>query len=338
MLSDDRRRDELLAEVASLYYEAGLSQGVIAKRIGTSRSNVSRLLSEARSKGIVEIHIVRPLPTDRSLQVHAVKLFGLRDAAILDSSWVPDTQILSRVGALAARYLESLLRDGDSLAISWGTALREVENAISSRHQQNVQVVQMIGGVGTIHPDVDGTELAHRFAGKLGGRHHYLNAPLLVEDPATRQALIQDVRIRRVLEMAAECSIALVGIGAVEPSVSSLLRAGYVTEEALIDLQRVGVVGDVCGWHFDIQGQVVDIDINHRIVSLDLAALKRIPHVVGVAVGKPKARAILGAIRGGLVNVIVTDNDTFKEVIHLNRDYPLNKDAGRVTKALNNCE
>lgn len=332
MLSDHNRQ-ELLAEVASLYYEAGLGQAAIAERIGVSRSNVSRLLTEARRNGVVEVRIIRPLPTDESLQTRAVKLFGLRDAAILDSKWIPESQMLSRVGTLAARYLESMLSDNDSLAISWGTALREVENALSSRREQNVRVVQMIGGVGTAHPDVDGTELARRFAESLGGRHHYMNAPLLVEDPATRRALIQEPRIRRVLEMAAECSVALVGIGAVEPSVSSLLRAGYVTKETLIELQRVGVVGDVCGWHFDIQGRIVDTYLNRCIISLDPTAIKKIPHVVGVAVGRPKALAILGAIRGGFINVLVTDSAMFEEIQRLDRAYPLDETADRGKEA-----
>lgn len=123
------------------------------------------------------------------------------------------------------------------------------------------------------------------------------------------------------------------GIGAVEPSVYSLLRAGYVTEETLIELQRAEVVGDVCGWHFDIQGRIVDTYLNRCIVSLDSTALKKIPHVVGVAVGRPKAPAILGAIRGGFINVLVTDSTTFEEVQRLHRVYPLGETADRGKEA-----
>lgn len=323
MLSDNHRRAELLAEVASLYYETGLGQAAIAQQIGVSRSNVSRLLSEARHNGVVEIRIARPLPTDEPLQAHAVKHFGLRDAIILDSKRIQEIQVLSRLGDLTSRHLEFILDDHDSLAISWGTALREVVHALSSQRKKSTRVVQMIGGVGTAHPDVDGTELARRFAESLGGKHHYLNAPLLVKDPATRQALTQEPHIQRVLEMAAECSVALVGIGSVDPSVSSLLRAGYVTEETLIELQQIGIVGDVCGWHFDIQGRIVDTLLNRCIIGLDSTALKKIPRMVGIAAGKPKALAILGAIRGGFINVLVTDNTTLEEVQRLDRLHPL---------------
>ncbi|HEY8475761.1 MAG TPA: sugar-binding transcriptional regulator [Chloroflexota bacterium] len=310
-------RDELLAEVASLYYEAGLDQAAIAERIGVSRSNISRMLSEARRKGLVEIRIVRPLPTDDALAREAVERFGLRDALVLDARKVRESDVLPRVGALAARYVETLLAHGDVLAISWGTALRSVAEAFAPQRKLAVEVVQMIGGAGSRYPDIDGAELARRFAERLGGRYRYLHAPLLVDSPATCQALLQEPSIRDVLDRAAQAKVAVVGIGSVEPSISAPLRAGYTTTEELAALQRLGVVGDVCGRHFDIHGRLPDIELNRRVIGLDGQALRRIPYVVGVAAGRLKGRAILGSLRSRLVNVLITDSDTLGEVLRL---------------------
>lgn len=319
-VSDER--NEFLAEVASLYYEAGLDQGAIARRVGVSRSSVSRLLSEARRRGLVEIRVHRPLPTNQRLREQALARFPLRDAAVLEGSGLPEVALLPRVGALAARYLERVLADGDTLAISWGTALRMVVEAQTPSRARAAQVVQMIGSAGSQHPEIDGTELARAFAQRLGGRYRYLHAPLIVESPATAQALLQEPAIREVLAAAASARVALVGIGSVEPAVSAPLRAGYVTLADLEALQRLGVVGDVCGRHFDLYGNVLAIELNARVIGLDVASLRRIPHLIGVAAGRLKARAILGALRARLVNVLVTDSGTLEEVLRLDRDHP----------------
>lgn len=107
------------------------------------------------------------------------------------------------------------------------------------------------------------------------------------------------------------------GIGALEPGVSSLTRAGYLTNRELQELVSQGAVGDVCGWHFDIRGQILDIEINRRVVGLDVESLRRIPAVMGVAAGKAKAKAILGALRTGLLDILVTDSGVAREVLQL---------------------
>jgi DNA-binding transcriptional regulator LsrR (DeoR family) len=77
------------------------------------------------------------------------------------------------------------------------------------------------------------------------------------------------------------------------------------------------VVGDICARHYDAFGNELDIDLNHRVVGIELEALHNIPHVIGVAGGEAKAEAILGALRGEHVNVLVTDDATALKVLEL---------------------
>lgn len=310
-----RASDERLAEVASLYYDQGLHQAEIAERLGESRSNVSRLLTEARRRGIVEIRIHRPLPLDRGLGRGLQQRFGLRDALVLAGNGADAGGTLRRVGELAARFLERSLDEIDVLAISWGTALREVVHGLGAPRGRPIEVVQMIGGVGSGASDADGTELARRFADALGGTCEYLHAPLLADDEETVSLVMRDSSVRRVLEKAAKADAALVGIGALEPSVSSLVRAGYVDEAMVRRLRQAGAVGDVCGRHFDAEGRPCDVELNRRVVGLPLDALHRIPLVIGVASGRLKADAILGALRGRHVDVLVTDAATAADVL-----------------------
>jgi deoxyribonucleoside regulator len=307
-------REDLIVEVATLYYRRRLDQEEIARRIGVSRSTVSRMLSEALKTGVVEIRIRGGLPLAEDLQRDLIREFRLRDALVLDAhGWGDD--VLGRVGRLAARYLDSTLGDGDVLAISWGTGVRAVADGLEPKVSRNVEVIQMLGGAGSRHPDVDGTELARRLAGLLGGRCRYLNAPLVVDDEEVAAALLRQRSARETLAAAANADIAVVGIGALVPEVSSLLRAGHLTRRGIMELRRLGAVGDACGHLFTIDGRLVDAEFARRIVTIDAEALRRISRVVGVAVDVVKTEAILGALRSGLVNVLVTDDAAARGVL-----------------------
>lgn len=314
LASTDTDRRDLIAEVATLYYKSRLDQEEIAHRVGVSRSTVSRMLSEALETGVVEIRIRRVLPLAEDLQRDLVREFGLRDALVLDAHGRRD-DALARVGRLAARYLDTTLGEGDVLAISWGTGVRAVADGLEPKVSRRVEVIQMLGGAGSRDPDVDGTELARRLAELLGGRCRYLNVPLVVDDERVVTALLRQRGVRETLAAAAGADLAIVGIGALVPSVSSLLRAGHLTRRGITEIRRSGAVGDVCGHLFTVQGELVDAELARRILTVDISALRRIPRVVGVAVGAEKTDAILGALRSRLVNVLATDDATARDVL-----------------------
>jgi len=315
-------RFELLAEVATLYYEDELTQQEIARRLGISRSNVSRLLTEARQKGIVEIRINYPWHTLPSLQTALMARFHLPMVRVLKSEHYDYKRMLRGLGSLAARYLEGVLKDVSILGIGWGTAVCEVVHALRPVKRMDIDVVQMIGAVGSGDPLIDGPELARMLANTLGGRYNYLHAPLIVDNGEVQQALLNEQRINETLQLACKADIALVGIGSVEPSLSSLIRAGYIDEQELAAIRQSGAVGDICARQFDIHGRVLDIELNRRVVGIDIESLKKIKCVIGVAGGILKAPAILGALRGKIIDVLVTDAEAAREVLRLDKEYP----------------
>jgi DNA-binding transcriptional regulator LsrR (DeoR family) len=123
--------------------------------------------------------------------------------------------------------------------------------------------------------------------------------------------------IQETLAIARRADVALVGIGSLHPEESSLLRAGYLDEGALAQLRTQGAIGDICARHYDALGSVLDIELNRRIVGIELNDLRNIDRVIAVAGGASKAEAILGALRGGYVNVLVTDDAAAQKVIEL---------------------
>ena len=327
-------RTERLAQVAHLYYEDNLNQDEIARRMGTSRSTVSRMLQDAREAGVVEIIVHYPWKTVPELEADLSARFGLRQASVLLGRGRPYEEILRGLGVLAARYIESNLVQGTPpssppplrgkgriLGISWGEAVYSTVRALRPDRRLpaglQLTVVQMVGAVGEGDPLIDGPDLARLLAGVYEGEYRYFHAPLIVEDARAREVLLQEPRIRETLRLARRADVALVGIGAPDPEVSSLLRAGYLDRGALAQLRTQGVVGDICARHYDAQGSVLDIALNRRIVGIELEGLHDVEQVIGVAGGETKAAAILGALRGSHVNVLVTDDVTARKVLAL---------------------
>jgi len=316
-------RTELLARVASLYYEDHLTQDEIARRVDTSRSTISRMIQEAQDAGVVEIIVHYPWKTVPELENDLIARFGLRGAGVLLGRDRPYAEILRGLGVLAARYLQTVVVEGADgrhptvLGISWGQAVYNTVRALRPERRLPITVVQMVGAVGEGDPLIDGPDLARLLANVYGGAYRYLHAPLIIEDTRARKVLLQEPHIRETLQLARRADVALVGIGAPTPDVYSLLRAGYVDREALAELRAQGVVGDICARHYDAQGRELDTALNHHIVGIELAALHDIAQVIGVAGGQTKAGAILAALRGGHINVLITDDATARQILTL---------------------
>jgi DNA-binding transcriptional regulator LsrR (DeoR family) len=175
----------------------------------------------------------------------------------------------------------------------------------------------MVGAIGASNSDFDGANLVRELAQTLGGEYFTLNAPLIVENAETQRALLQEPSIRKVLDLARQASIALVGVGAVARGASSPVRANLLSSSDLRTIQKHQGVGDICSQYFDVWGNLVAEQVNQRVVALDLESLKALPKVVGVASGTHKAKAILGALRGEFINALITDDLTANRVLQL---------------------
>lgn len=297
-----------------MYYEQNLTQEEIAKAVGISRSGVSRLLTRSRELGLVQIQVRHPLQTSSSLQHELISRFGLRDAQVLVMH-SPGTDSLPKLGMLAARYLERVLENNMTVGISWGTSMLQVVNAIRPAQRLRLDVVQLMGSISATSPDVDGPEIARRFASAFGAHCYHLHAPLLVQNALVREALVQERNMRRTYEMMARMDVVVVGVGAVRASSSGLFRAGYLNEGELASIREQGAVGDVCGRYFAASGAMCDLDLHKRLIGVQAETIQHTPISIGVAGGAQKAEALLGAVRAGLVNTLITDEECAKDLL-----------------------
>jgi DNA-binding transcriptional regulator LsrR (DeoR family) len=306
-----------MIEAATLYYEEQLTQAEVGQRLATSRSTVSRLLSDARAQGVVQVTIHHPWARHSQLEARLRTTFGLREARVLRAGQRPDDVVLDGVGALTARFLQGVIRDDLVLGVSYGRSIAATIRHLAPAHARDLVVVQLLGALGSDNPLIEGANLARDLASKFGATYRYLYAPLVVEDARTRDLLTQEPLVQDVLEVGRLADVALVGIGALGDEAPSLIWRGYLTAADLTHLRAKGAVGNMCAQFFDARGQLLDADLNRRSISIGLQGLADIGLVVATAGGSQKAPAILGALRGGYIDVLVTEEETARRVLEL---------------------
>lgn len=299
---------ELLARVASLYYDDGRSQDDIGRALGLSRVKVYRLLKEAREAGVVQIVIQWPVRRDDVLEHALVERFGLKDALVLDAGAdVPEDGRLRRLGQLGASYLEAVLRDGQTLAVCLGRSTAEVVNALAPQRHARVRVAQAVGSIPSSMQAYDGATIGRVLAHKLGGDVLYLSSPLMADSPQAADVIRRQGQVRETLDAARQADVALVGIGALDPAHARVVEAGFVSEAEMREMIDHGAVGDMAGLLFTREGKPHPTRHNKRVIGITLEELARIPTVLAVAMGASKAEAILGALRSRACNVLCTD-------------------------------
>ncbi len=310
-------RETLLAEVATLYYVDHFMQREIARKIDRSVATVSRLLAKAHAEEVVEVNVRYPIATVPAFQEALVNRFGLRAARVVRT--LPDDThtLIPRIGDLAGRYISTILQDDTVVTVAWGTTVRGVVYAIHAGQHRNLHVVQGLGSLGSKLPAIDNPLLIQVLADRLGATAHFLPAPMIVESAAVHDALCRDPHFRETLDLSARTDIALVGIGEADPEHSGLCRAGYLEPWVMERLRAQGAVGDVMVEFYDLDGRVLETDISPRVMGMRHEALRDARTVVAAAGGEAKVAAILGALRSGIVDVLVTDDLTARQVLEL---------------------
>lgn len=310
-------RLELLARIASLYYDQNKTQQQIADITGITRSAISRALDEAREKGVIQITVNYPWQTDSELEQALQAKFRLKAVRVLKDGNKPDTEIFRGLGKVAAGYFSSVVKETSVIGISWGTILYQTIRAIDKISLPRAEVLQLVGGTGAEKGSTIGPLLAPMLAERLDCKCHFMNAPMITKSIELSNSLMQEPVVRETLEKAREVDIALVGIGALDLSIYNPYRLGYITAAEVNEMVAAGAVGDVCGYHYSIEGKVLDLDVNRRIVHVSLEVMRKMDKVVGIAGRLIKAEAILGALSGRLINVLVTDETAAREVLRL---------------------
>lgn len=308
-------RSELLADVAEMYFLQGKNQAEIARTLGMTRSNISRILTEARHNGIVDIQINRPIKENPALGQKLVERFGLTNARVIEIE--QSANLLRKLGSVAAKELLERIKPGWIVGTSWGTAISATVEQLDLPHPlSEVKVAQLLGAFGARIKDYDGHAIVRRLEQKLDAEGIYINAPFLVENPDVAQSLLENKSVIESLSFAKKADLALLGVGSSELTHCSYYLADYVTLKEIKAIQKQGAIGDVCGRFYNLQGENCAVDFQQRLIGISRQDLLSIPIRIGVAGGAPKVEPILGALRAGLINILISDEMTVQEVLN----------------------
>lgn len=302
---------ERLAQAAFMYYVQGLSQSEVGERLGLSRSNVSRLLTEARQRRIVRFQIDYPVRRDLQQEARLIDRFSgtsLREVVVAR----PATGDDARAGLIAAAraggdWLDENLQDGQTVGLFWGSTIQTMVDVSHFSRSVDAHFVQMAGEWST-DPANSGHDLVRDLANKVGGRYTYFDAPAVADTPAVATSLIKSPQVSRALELARTAQTSVLGIGAFDSgTAAAFLTLARATASERDEARRKGAVGQICGRFYDSSGQQLNLALHRRLVSIDLDELRHTRNVVAIASGAEKAEAVSSAILGGLVHTLVAD-------------------------------
>lgn len=306
---------ETILRVARLYYEKGQSQDQVARVMGTSRSNISRMLSDAKRMGFVQIKIVAPITRHDSLSHQLKKAIGIREVQVIGTDRSETT--LTSVGRAAALALTRALQPNMTIAISWGRGVEATIVEVQNETFPGLRVTQLMGGLSSITSSVSAGELGRTLAQNLHAQFVPLLSPAVVSNSKTRNTLLNESSIYQVLEIARESNIALVGIGSRGSSSSEEVLKQFDLSKSLHETVAKNYAGDISARFYDSQGRAVSAEVDNRVVGLTLGEISNIPLVIGVAAGVEKALGVLGAARAGLIDTLITDVACATEVLKL---------------------
>lgn len=317
------RNDEirLMTKVARMYYSQSIRQIEITERLNIHQSTVSRLLKKAQQAGIVRISVTVPNGIHADLEEALESRFDLKEAIVVDSVNNNEEQIARDLGAAAAYFLELAIKPGEVIGISsWSAALLEMINAMHpSKGSAESKVVQILGGLGNPAAQTHATHLTQRLASLIGGSAILLPAPGITSSQEAKRILVRESYVRAATELFDDVDMVLVGIGALAPSKLLASSGNVFSPHELALLQKQGAVGDICLQFFDAAGAPVRTALAERVIGITLPQVKKARRVIALAGGKRKTAAIMGALNGRWINVLITDRWTAKTILDTTR-------------------
>ena len=301
----------LMQQICEMYYNQNLTQGEIGKQLKLSRPTISKMLIDARKKGIVRIIIADTSGRNYThMEEILEKRFNLKKVIVTKSHEDKEAN-KNEMGRAAAKYLERILGHNHILGISMGSTLTYIMPHLHIDYLKGIHVIPLVGGISPWDISIHANDLAENLAKSLKGQVSLLPAPAMVSRAAVKDQLLKEKSIASILNMVSSLDIALCGIGAPHES-STLAAAGYISKEMLQSFTTKDVAGDICMNFFDNKGDILNFNTNQKMVSINIEKLRKVPWSIGIAGGAHKADAIAAALKGRYINVLVTDYECGK--------------------------
>ncbi|MDO5299173.1 MAG: sugar-binding transcriptional regulator [Clostridia bacterium] len=292
--------ESLMVKAAWYYYFENMTQQAIADRLSISRMRVIKLLETARQTGLIQFRLrsdgVGMIEQSRDL----MQKYHLKDVFLIPES-EDEAQLNESIARAGAMYVADRLGDNACINVGYGDTLSRTLNHLATMVQNPVTCISLTGGVSNYLPNTR----SHIFNARL----YLMPAPLLASSPEMAAAMRAESSVSEIIRMADLSSFTLVGIGAMDES-ATIVKSGMLSHNDLFYLRMNHAVGDVLCHFLDREGQLLATPLEDRLISTPLSRLKAMQNVVGLAAGVRKAEAIRAVLRGGYLDVLITDEPT----------------------------
>lgn len=293
------------ARAGWLYYIAGNTQDEIARKLGVSRQTAQRLVSLAVSAKLIKVRLDHPIGRCIELSNRLCDAYELQMCEVVPADPASNSETLG-VAEAAAAELERYLVSQHSVIVGMGTGrmLRAMAEQVSPMDCPQHKVISLVGNIA---PDGSASlfDVVSRVGDRVKAPHYPMPLPVIATTVHEKTLLLSQKTLRNVLELARQADVTFVGIGTVDDQ-AALLRDGFVRQDEMRALVRAGAVGEIIGWAFNHEGQLIDGLTNDRVLSVPMEQ-PAVRKVIGVAMAIPRFRAIKGAMRGRLINGLITN-------------------------------
>ena len=303
----------MMTKVAHLYHNRGLVQSDIAQLLGLSQARVSRLLAAAEEANIIRTVVVPPIGLNSELEEALEKKFGLVQVHVVDASGETDSQRADTLARALATVFELLpLNDKVIGFTSWSRSMRRFVAALNKfPHAKARAVVELVGGIGEPGLQHEATTATERLANLIDAQPMFLRVPGVVATTDVKRAILDsDSHARATLAAMDNLDIALVGIGNLAFRSERVSEGNFFSLSQFDMIRGKGAVGEVDLRFLDANGKPIASKLDELVIGVTIEQLKKAERRIGVAGGKDKHEPTLAAIRGGLVNMLVTDQET----------------------------
>ena len=318
------REERFIIKVVEMHYKQGMSQQEIGKKLNVSRTTISRTLAQAKREGYVQIKINYPEGSAINLEEQLEKKFRLKEAVIASAQ--DDKERKEEIAFYASDYLLRTLKNHMTVALTRGVTLQTMVEYLGKDVRlkflktDDVNVVPLMAATNISISAEKSYRMAYsnylieEVARIINGNSYQMLASQYVTSPEAKEVFLKEESIKEVFDLAKKADIAVAGIGTLDHN-SALINAELIPMEEFERLQKKGGTGEILSHVVDKDGNLIEDEFEQHLISLDLEDLKKIPIRVGVAYGMDKKDAILGVLRGGYINVLITDEDVAKYLI-----------------------
>lgn len=308
-----------MVRAAELYYNDGYNQSQVADRLKISRWQVGRLLEKARETGVVEIRIHHPASRRRDLEDALKDRFGSVNPIVVDTQATRD-RTLALAACLGANYISELRPMPSLIGVSWGRSVAALANALPEHVFHHPLIVQLNGAALSVELTVDAASIITTIAKRsVKPATFLLPAPAIVGNPDLVEHFYADPHIEKTIRLGERADLAIYSLGALTPN-SVLAQAGNISKQEQIALKERGCVGDILGHYIDKSGNIVDLTLDARTMSINLESLRNNDRTLAIAIGAEKSEVAFGALHAGLCKTLITESTIAKRVLEIGKE------------------